>query len=158
MCHTHTQDALDPAHGVTHMHTSRIPDHKNLAAARLDVLGHRLAEAIRLVPIEEGRLAAVGLVDEAVHRREHHRHAQLVRVDKVERCSRARTYACSQCYVGVARFQPCPMAFLVFNTLSTLDGFPSPMVFPVFNTVVSCPMVFLKRGCIVFRGKRGRWG
>ena len=57
----------------------------HLAAAALDVRLHRGAEPLWLVAVEEGRLRAVGLVDEAVHRREHDGHRQLVRVDKVER-------------------------------------------------------------------------
>mmetsp|Transcript_6540 Transcript_6540/g.24293 ORF Transcript_6540/g.24293 Transcript_6540/m.24293 type:complete len:470 (-) Transcript_6540:416-1825(-) len=57
----------------------------HLPAPRLHVLTQRLAQAVGLVAVQEGHLRAVRLVDEAVHRGEHHRHAQLVRVDEVQR-------------------------------------------------------------------------
>ena len=41
--------------------------HEHVAAGRADVLRDRRADAVRLVAVEERRLAAVGFVDETVH-------------------------------------------------------------------------------------------
>mmetsp|Transcript_11931 Transcript_11931/g.38087 ORF Transcript_11931/g.38087 Transcript_11931/m.38087 type:complete len:317 (-) Transcript_11931:64-1014(-) len=56
----------------------------HLAAAGDDVVHHRRAEALRLAAVEECGLRAVRLVDEAIHRGEHHRHRHAVRVHEVE--------------------------------------------------------------------------
>mmetsp|Transcript_46288 Transcript_46288/g.90372 ORF Transcript_46288/g.90372 Transcript_46288/m.90372 type:complete len:599 (+) Transcript_46288:263-2059(+) len=55
------------------------------APAGGDVLHQGLAEALGLVPVQKGRLRPVRLVDEAVHGRQNHAHAQLVGIGEVER-------------------------------------------------------------------------
>mmetsp|Transcript_21608 Transcript_21608/g.63425 ORF Transcript_21608/g.63425 Transcript_21608/m.63425 type:complete len:451 (-) Transcript_21608:32-1384(-) len=58
--------------------------HDDLAPPGLDVLYRRGAETIGLIPVEEGHLQAVALVEEAIHGGQDHGHAELVRVDKIE--------------------------------------------------------------------------
>mmetsp|Transcript_19602 Transcript_19602/g.52893 ORF Transcript_19602/g.52893 Transcript_19602/m.52893 type:complete len:205 (+) Transcript_19602:1089-1703(+) len=96
--HRHGGDVLVCDHELTRAHTKAsdrlgvrvhldllegaLGDH--LAAPCLDVLLHGLAEAVRLVAVEEGHLQAVVLVEEAVHGGEHDCHGQLVRIDEVK--------------------------------------------------------------------------
>mmetsp|Transcript_20111 Transcript_20111/g.57646 ORF Transcript_20111/g.57646 Transcript_20111/m.57646 type:complete len:624 (+) Transcript_20111:184-2055(+) len=57
----------------------------HLAATCLDVPLEGLAQPLGLPTVNEGHLQPVVLVEETVHRGEHHRHRELVGVDEVER-------------------------------------------------------------------------
>mmetsp|Transcript_12107 Transcript_12107/g.35977 ORF Transcript_12107/g.35977 Transcript_12107/m.35977 type:complete len:531 (+) Transcript_12107:270-1862(+) len=77
------EDVLDGIVLVQHELVHRAAE-LDLAAPGLDVLLHGSAEAVGLVAVQEGHLQAIGLVQETVHRRQHHRHGELVRIDEVE--------------------------------------------------------------------------
>jgi hypothetical protein len=55
----------------------------------LDVLLERCANSFGLVAIQERHLETVVLVEEAVHGREYHSHAELIRVDEIQSLSHA---------------------------------------------------------------------
>eukprot|EP00968_Pinguiococcus_pyrenoidosus_P005478 scaffold357_cov239-Pinguiococcus_pyrenoidosus.AAC.5 len=56
----------------------------HLSAPRFNVLLHRLTDSLRLVAVKEGHLQSVVFVEEAVHGREDHRHAEFIGVDEVQ--------------------------------------------------------------------------
>mmetsp|Transcript_60932 Transcript_60932/g.157092 ORF Transcript_60932/g.157092 Transcript_60932/m.157092 type:complete len:521 (+) Transcript_60932:400-1962(+) len=78
------EDVFDGAVLVEHELVHRGVE-QDLATPLLNVLLHRRTEAVRLVAVEERHLQAVRLVQEAIHRSEHHSHGELVRIDEVER-------------------------------------------------------------------------
>ena len=86
-------DNLGPVHHLEVLHAAVVVEHKlldallelDVAAARLDVVHHRRAQTVGLVPVQERHLQTVRLVQEPVHRGQHDRHGELIRVDEVER-------------------------------------------------------------------------
>ena len=56
----------------------------NVAAVPFDVVCHWCLEAVRLVPVQEGRLQAVALIKEVEHSREDEGHAEAIGSNEVK--------------------------------------------------------------------------
>eukprot|EP00982_Pelagococcus_subviridis_P008297 30829-Pelagococcus_subviridis.AAC.8 len=88
--HDLAANELDPghAHAVVRrqklFHSSAEP---HGSASAHEVLRHRRAQAVGLVPVQKRRLRPVRLVDEPVHRGQDDRHRELIRVDEIQRLS-----------------------------------------------------------------------
>jgi hypothetical protein len=76
---------------------------------------HGAAQALRLVAVEERRLRAIRLVEEAVHSSEHHRHREFVRIDEVQRLGHGHEQLVADAFGHAILLHPLAHGILVLR-------------------------------------------